>query len=87
MQSSIEFMDHIKTNTVPHGYHLISFDVISLFMNASLNATIDIVLKHIYDNREIKKTKINKREMKELIKLYTKYVQFSFNGTIYVSSM
>ena len=48
-------MDHIKTNTVPHGYHLISFDVISLFMNAPLNATIDIALKHIYDNREINK--------------------------------
>ena len=55
VQSPIEFMDQIKTKTVPHGYHLISFDVISLFMNAPLNATIDIALKHIYDNREINK--------------------------------
>ena len=55
VQSPIEFMDQIKTKTVPNGYHLISFDVISLFMNAPLNATIDIALKHIYDNREINK--------------------------------
>ena len=55
VQSPIEFMDQIKTKAVPHGYHLISFDVISLFMNAPLNATIDIALKHIYDNREINK--------------------------------
>ena len=66
MQSSTEFIEHIKTKTVPHGYHLISFDVISLFTNALLDFTID------------------KREMKELIKLCTKVVHFNFNGTTYV---
>ena len=72
-------MEHIKTKTVPHGYHRISFDVISLFTNVPLDATIDIVLKRIYDNREIN-TAISKREMKELIKLCTKDVHFNFNG-------
>ena len=76
-------MEHIKTKTVPCGYHLVSFDVISLFRNVPLDATIDIVLKRIYDNREINTT-INKREMKELIKLCTKDVHFNFNGTTYV---
>ena len=33
VQSSTEFMGHIKTKTGPRGYHLISFDVISLFPN------------------------------------------------------
>ena len=83
MQSSTEFMEHIKIKTVPHGYHLISFDVIFLFTNVPLDDTVDIVFKRIYDNREIK-TAINKREMKELIKLCTKDVQFNFSGTTYV---
>ena len=82
VQSSTEFMEHIKTKTVPRGYHLISFDTISLFTNVPLDATIDIVLKLIYDNREIN-TAINKREMKELIKLCTKDVHYNFNGTTY----
>ena len=52
VQSSLEIMEHIKTKTVPHGYHLISFDVISLFTNVPLDATIDMVLKSIYNNME-----------------------------------
>ena len=54
-------MKHIKTKVVPRGYQLISFDVISLFTNVSLDATIDIILKRIYKNSEINTT-INKRE-------------------------
>ena len=46
-------MEHIKTKIVPRGYHLIFFDVISLFTNVPLDATIDIVLKRIYNNSEI----------------------------------
>ena len=37
VQSSIEFIKHIKT--VPHGYYLVSFDVISLFTKIPLDAT------------------------------------------------
>ena len=61
----------------------IFFDVISLFTNVPLDATIDTVLKRISDNREINTT-ISKREMKELIKLCTKDVHFNFDGTTYV---
>ena len=42
--------------------------------------SINIALKRIYNNREINTT-IDKREMKELIKLCTKDVHFNFNGT------
>ena len=80
VKSSTEFMEHIKTKTVPRGYHLISFDVISLFKNVPLDTTIGIVLKRIYNNREINTT-INNEEMKELIKFCTKDVHFNFNGT------
>ena len=82
MQSFTEFLEHIKTKSVPRGYHLISFDVISLFTNVPLDATIDIVLKCIYDNREINTT-ISKREMKELIKLCTKDIHFNFTFDFY----
>ena len=37
VQSSIDFIKHIKT--VPHGYYLVSFDVISSFTNIPLDAT------------------------------------------------
>ena len=56
-------MEYIKTKTVPRDYHPISFDVISLFTNVVLCTTIDIVLKRIYNNKEINTT-TNKREMK-----------------------
>ena len=83
VQSSTEFTEYVKPKAVPRGYHLVSLDVISLLMNVPLDATIDIVLKRIYDNREINKT-INKREMKDLIKFCTKDIHFNFNWTIYV---
>ena len=76
-------MEHTKIKSVPCGYHLIPFDVIFLFTDVPLDATIDTVLKCIHDNREIN-TIINKREMKELIKLCTKDVHFNFNETTYV---
>ena len=82
-QSSTEFMEHIKIKTVPRGYHLISFVVISLFTNVPLDDTLHNVLKRIYNNRETNTT-ISKREMKELIKLCRKDVQYNFNGITYV---
>ena len=81
MQRSIEFMKHIKTNQFLLVTRLISFDVISLVTNVPLDATIDIVLKRIYDNSEINTT-IDKREIKELIN--TKDAHCNFNGTTYV---
>ena len=42
MENFTEFMRHMKTKTVPRGYHLISFDVISLFTNVPLDATAGI---------------------------------------------
>ena len=82
VQSSTGFMKHIKIKTIPCGYHLIFFDVISLFKIVSLDTTIDIVLKRIYDNGKINTT-INKRTMKELIKLCTKDIHSNFSRTTY----
>ena len=47
---------------------MVSFDVKSLFINIPLNQTIDIILKGIYDDNEIR-ISISRNEMKELLLL------------------
>ena len=54
-------------------------DVVYLFTNVSLEITIEIIVKRIYDNNEIS-TSITKKETKELILLCTKSVHFTFVG-------
>ena len=47
---------------------MVSFDVKSLFVNIPLNQTIDIILKRIYDDNELR-ISISRNEMKELLLL------------------
>ena len=47
VQSTKELINHIKKQKVPSNYKMTSFDVISLFTNVSIEATIDIILKRI----------------------------------------
>ena len=53
-----------------------SFDVVSL----PLDETIDIIIKRIYDKKEIN-TDTAKKEMRELLYLCTKNVHFTLNNT------
>ena len=59
----------------------ISFDVTSLFTMVLLDFTIDLVLKRIYDRKDIQ-TKISKYEMKGLLLLCTKSIHFTFDSRI-----
>ena len=61
---------------------MISFDVVSLFTNVPLDATIDIILRRIYDDKEIN-TDISRTDMKQLLLICTKDVHFTFNNEIY----
>ena len=72
----------IKQQVAPSSYKLVSFDVKSLFTNVPLDKTIDIILKRIYNKREIT-TNIGRKEMKDLITLCTKNVPFTFGNEIY----
>ena len=72
----------MKTISIPSDHKLISFDVKSLFTNLPLDFAIDLILKRIYEENEIK-TKIRKKEMKQLLLLCTKNVQFSYKGIRY----
>ena len=81
--STKDFIEKIKNVKVPNGHQLISFDVKSLSTNASLQKTIDIILKCIYKNKEINAS-ISKKDVKDLLILCTKSDNFSMNGDIYL---
>ena len=50
-----------------------------MFTNVPIDATIDIIIRRIYEFKEID-TRITKNEMRELILICTKNVHFTFNG-------
>ena len=52
-------------------YKTVSFDVVSFFINNPLGETIDIIIKRIYDKKEIN-TDISKKEISKLLYLRTK---------------
>ena len=83
VNSTKEFIDMIKKETVPSSDKMISFDVSSLLAMVSLNYTINLTLKRIYSDKEIE-TKISSRQdMKNLLILCTKNVNSTFGNNIY----
>ena len=81
--NTADFINRLKKERIPRKYKMISFDVKSLFTNVSLDETISIVLRKIYDEGKIE-TNIPRHVMKELLLLCTKHVHFTFNGDIYI---
>ena len=79
VQNTKDFVNFIKPQKIPSNHQLISFDVVSLFTNVPIYATIDIIIRRIYKFREIN-TRITKNEITELILLCTKNVHFTFNS-------
>ena len=49
IKSTKDFIGKVKSKEVTNGYQMVSSDVKSLFTNAPLDRTIDIVLRRIYD--------------------------------------
>ena len=75
-------MTTIKNFQVPSGYHMVSFDVKSIFTNVPLEYTIELVLERIYNKGELL-TNIARSEMKDMLLLCTKNVHFRYNHDIY----
>lgn len=73
----------IRKETILDGHKMLPLDVKSLLTNAPLDKTIHIILKKVYDEKNIKTT-IPISIMKELFYVCTKYVHFIFNGEIYI---
>ena len=62
---------------------MVSFDVKSSFTTVPLDRTVNIILKRIYDDKELK-ISISRNEMKELLLLWAKKFHFTFNGKLYM---
>ena len=73
----------IKKETLPSSYKIISFDVSSLFTMVLLDYTIDLTFKRIHGDKEIETNKIRRKDMKNLLMLFTKNVHFLFGNNIY----
>ena len=73
VQNTKHFVNFIKPQKISSNHQLISFNVVSLFTNVPINAIIDIIIRRIYEFKEID-TRITKNEMTELILLCTKNV-------------
>ena len=54
---------------IPPEYKMVSFDVVPLFTKVPLDETIDIIIKSIYDKKEIN-TDIPKKEMRVTVFLH-----------------
>ena len=75
----------IKEELIPAGYEILLFDVKPLFTNVPLDQKIDVILSRSYDQKELK-TPITRSEMKEMLTLCTKNVDFTCNRKIFVQT-
>ena len=66
------------TKKVPDRYEMVSLDATSLVTNVPLEETSAIILKRIYDNKEII-TDTSKQEMKKLLILCMKHIHYTFD--------
>ena len=71
IKSTKDFIRQTKKEHTPAGYEMVSFAVKSLFTDVPLDQTIDIILRRIYDHKDLE-TPITKSEMKEMLTLCTK---------------
>ena len=84
LKNTKKFTKKIRKQKFQKDYTMMSFDVVPLLANVPLgNKTINIVLRRIYEKKEII-TDIPKSEVRELSYLCTKNVYFTFNNKIYI---
>ena len=83
VRSIKDFIQNIKMENIPNGCKMVLFDVKSLFTNVSLYQAINIILKQIYHENELR-ISISRNETKELLWLCRKKVDFTFNDKIYM---
>ena len=84
IDSTKNFMEKIKQETVPNRYKMVSFDVKSLFTSVFLEKTINSNSERIYDCKEIN-AQITYSEIKDLLTLYAEDVHFIINNQIYLN--
>ena len=69
LKSTNDFIDLLNSNPSPG--ILASLDVVSLFTNVPIDTTIDIMIKHVYNNDELAPPKIPPEILKNILRLCT----------------
>ena len=82
ISSTAEFISKMKDLKVDNEHDMVSFDVSNLFTNVPLEFTIELILKKVY-NKKLIKTKLKKDELRELLRMCTKELHFTYNGKTY----
>ncbi|CAF3249837.1 unnamed protein product [Rotaria sp. Silwood2] len=63
-------------------FKIVSFDVVNLYTNIPVDATINIILKELYEDRPVPPI-IERNDLKELLTFAIKKSHFLFDGKIY----
>ena len=79
LKDTKKFIEGLKRQKLSKEHKMVSFDVKSWSTNVSLDRTIDMILKRIYEKNEIL-TSITKNEKNEVLILCTKNVHFTFES-------
>ena len=82
---TVKTLRKIRKQKIPKEYTMVSFDVVSLSTNGQLEDTINIILRRIYETKEIL-TDIPDVKCRELLFLCTKNVRFTFKNKIYTQN-
>ena len=85
VKDSFKFSEAVRSARLPTDGYMCSFDVVSLFTNVPLEEVIDIYADALFrnDNIDMELTTLTEDSFKELMRLATSGVEFSFNDKIY----
>ena len=83
IKNTFDLIGKIKNEQIPLGFTMISFEVKSLLTSVPLTGTINIILDHVYNCKQML-TVLIKDEMKKMLTLITKKVNFILNNKIYL---
>ena len=85
VKDSFKFSEAVRSARLPTDGYMCSFDVVSLFTNVPLEEVIDICADALFrnDNIDLELTTLTEDSFKELMRLATSGVEFSFNDKIY----
>jgi len=79
VKDSFEFKDKLLSAHLPSSYHIVSYDVVSLFTNIPLEETINYILETVPQNE----MPLPKSAMKVLLNLACCNILFSFQDNLY----
>ncbi|CAL8128770.1 unnamed protein product [Orchesella dallaii] len=84
LRNSYQIAEELKTLVIPPGYHMVSFDVVSLFTNVPIQDTLLYIEDCMKNNQNWKsKTKLSLQEFMRLLNLTMKNNYFIWKKNVY----